>query len=119
MGYKIWIPPSRDNVWEKPKPLLDLKRAAPLGDAASTARHPMREGGTALAGSRSESPGLPIALQVCCCDIQNSRAGHSFGEDNPIPVYTEEALWPQPRGQSPTSNSPNAGTDTCQSMAQM
>lgn len=69
MENKIWVPPSRDNVGKKPKPLLEeVRRAAPPRDAASTTS-PMREGGTALAGPRSEPPGLPTALQVYCCDV--------------------------------------------------
>lgn len=37
---------------------------------------------------------LPTALQICCCDVLNSKARHSIGEDEPVPVYTEVTPWP-------------------------
>lgn len=33
---------------------------------------------------------------------KTAKQGTAIGEDNPIPVYTEETPWPQPRCQSPT-----------------
>lgn len=54
---------------------------------------------------------LPTALQICCCDVLNSKARHSIGEDEPIPVYTLGA-------RVLRLNSPNTGMKMRHSTAQ-
>lgn len=93
-GNKIWVLPSKD-TWEKSQShsLEEMTEAAPSREAALTAGHPMMVGATPLAGPRSQYPGR--SLPPCCCDVLNSKARQSIGEDNLIPVNTEVTPWPQ------------------------
>lgn len=60
---------------------------------------------------------LPTALQICCCDVLNSKVRHSIREDKPIPVYTEVTPWPL-SARVLCLNSPNTGMKMCHSTAQ-